>query len=80
MRSFVVAGSAGCFLLVLILGNFLFGWLIFKPLTWILIEVFLCVCFRWYAFITGKKIQSGYFKKRNGKFIDVEGKVLDEDE
>lgn len=66
----------GCLLPLLITLNLFFGWLIFKPLYWLLIEIGLIMLFFLQALIFTKKIKVAF--KKNKKIIDVEGEVVDE--
>jgi uncharacterized membrane protein len=67
------AGQAGCLLPILILLNLFFGWLFFKPLTWLMVEVGLILLFILSSFFFIRKVAN--FSRRDNQVIDVEAKV-----
>lgn len=75
-RSVFFASQTGCFLPLLIGFNLFFGWIFFKPLVWLLIEVFLILLFILNAQIVMRKIFSTTSKHDNA--IDVEGEVVED--
>jgi len=77
IKSFVFFSRTGCFLPLLIILNLFFGWLIFKPRYWIIIEAILILLFIINGFIITRKIISTSSKKRDD-VIDVKGEVVEE--
>ena len=67
----------GCFLPLLIIFNFLFGWIFFSIRTWLLIELILFAVLFLYGYILSRKIFSQIDNPtKKVDAIDVEGKVL----
>lgn len=78
MKSVVFFSSTGCLLPLLICANLFLGWLFFKPLDWLLIELALILIFMLNCFIVAKGITSNLSKRDN--VIDVEGQVIKENQ
>lgn len=76
MRSFIVLNQAGCLLPLLIILNLFFGWMIFKPVTWLVIGLILTALFLFNSIITSKKVSS--YSTRYKNVVDVEGKPVDD--
>ena len=76
MSSLLFVSQAGCLLPILILLNLFFGWLFFKPLTWLAIEASLILLFMFNSYILARRISSA--SRKNRKIIDVEGEVQEE--
>jgi hypothetical protein len=77
MKSFIMAGSAGCFLPLLIILNLFFGWLFLPPLYWFLVESVLIVLFLANSAALTRTIFSDAGPHKRDGVIDVEGKVVD---
>jgi glucan phosphoethanolaminetransferase (alkaline phosphatase superfamily) len=75
-NSFFFASQAGCLLPFFIVFNLLFGWMFFKPLPWLLIEVILILSFILTVRIAMSKVFSPPSKRDN--VIDIEGQVVEE--
>jgi len=75
-KSMLFVSRAGCFLPFLIIFNLLFGWMFFKLLAWLLIEVGLVLLFMLSARIAMRKVFSA--PSRRGNVIDIEGEAVDE--
>jgi len=75
MKSVFFIGSSGCLLPLLILINLFFGWMFFKPATWLLIEGILILLFILNSYILIRRVSS--FTKRSN-VVDVEGEVVEE--
>jgi hypothetical protein len=78
MKSFMMVGSAGCFLPLLIILNLFFGWLFLPPLHWLLIEGALIVLFLASSAAMTRTIFSNLNPHKRDGVIDVEGKVVDD--
>jgi len=76
MSSLLFVSQAGCLLPILILLNLFFGWLFFKPLSWLAIEAALIFLFLLNSYILARRISSA--SRKNRKIIDVEGEVQEE--
>ncbi|MCX5711495.1 MAG: hypothetical protein NTY47_00255, partial [Candidatus Omnitrophica bacterium] len=78
-NSFVVFNQSGCFLPFLIVLNLFFGWMFFKPATWLFVEAALAVILLINSWFFVKKIssQTQSRTKRKGS-IDIEAQVLDD--
>jgi len=61
-----------------IIANLFLGWLFFKPLNWLLIELGLILIFMLNFFIVAKRITSNLGKRDN--VIDVQGEVIKENQ
>ena len=76
-KSFVFSSRSGCFLPSLIILNLFFGWLIFEPRYWLIIEAILLFLFMANTYVIGRKIFSSFSKKHDDA-IDVKGEVVEE--
>jgi len=76
MKSIVFMSQAGCLIPLLMMGNLLFGWMFFKPLTWLAIEGILIALFLVNAAFFSRRIASGVSRRSN--VIDVEGEIVEE--
>lgn len=79
----LLRGLPGCLLPVLIIGNFLFGWLFLKFVYWFLLEIVLVWVFSLYVRAALKAAASTFSRtdspvKRTGA-IDVEATVVGDD-
>lgn len=77
-RSTLVLGSTGCFLFMIMLFNFIFGWMFLNFTTWVSVGAVLVLLCIVAAFITTKKASSVFFGSKSGKVIDVEGYVVED--
>ncbi|MBU1727379.1 MAG: hypothetical protein KJ880_07100 [Candidatus Omnitrophica bacterium] len=75
MKSFVFLSRMGCLLPSLIIFNLLFGWVIFRPLHWLLIEVVLVLILVLIGYFGAKNIFSNAPKRDN--IIDIEAEVVE---
>jgi hypothetical protein len=80
MRSLTLISYTGCLLPFLIIFNLFFGWLFFRPLQWLLIELILVCIFVVNSWVMTKKIFSAVSKTNDKGVIDVEGEVVDDKE
>jgi hypothetical protein len=69
---------AGCLLPLLIVLNLIFGWIFFKPGTWLLVELILILLLALNSYFLAKKISS--FPRRQADVIDVKGEVVGDKE
>jgi len=76
LKSIVFFSQAGCLLPLLITANLFFGWMFFKPVAWLLIELILVLLFLLNSSVITRKVKS-FTPGRRG-VIDVEGKVVDD--
>jgi hypothetical protein len=76
IKSFVFLSRTGCLLPLLIFLNLFFGWLIFKPRYWLIIEAILILLFIINGFIITRKIISVSSKRDD--VIDVKGEVVED--
>lgn len=74
-NSIFIVNQAGCLLPLLILLNLFFGWMIFKPFTWLAIGLVLMLVFLLNSIIMTRKISTS--PKRKG-VIDIEGRPIDD--
>jgi len=77
MKSIVFVSRTGCLLPFLIAANLLFGWMLLKPLVWIVAEIVLIGLFIVNSVILAKKILSGD-KPADKGVIDTKGEILKE--
>ncbi|MDD4894887.1 MAG: hypothetical protein PHW54_06215 [Candidatus Omnitrophica bacterium] len=77
LKSFVFLSGAGCLLPALIIFNFLFGWIFFKPLHWLIIEGVLILLFVIKGLLFTRRIISNSPRK-HGNAIDVEAEVVED--
>jgi len=75
IKSFVFLSRTGCLLPSLIILNLFFGWSIFKPRYWLIIEAILLLLFVANTYVITRKIFSG-FPKKHADAIDVKGEVV----
>jgi len=68
----------GCFLPALILLNFFFGWMFFRPLVWLGIEGILILLFVVNFYIIAKRVTSSPTTARGEDIVDVEGEVVED--
>jgi len=67
----------GCFLPLLVIFNFFFGWIFFGFRAWVIMGILLIVVSLAYSYILSRKIVSESDRQARRKdAIDVEGKVL----
>ena len=76
MRSVLVFSQTGCFLPLLFLFNLIFGWMFFKPLTWLAIEGVILLLILINSLLLVRKISS--LTKTKSNVIDIEGEVIEE--
>ncbi|MFA5275623.1 MAG: hypothetical protein WC417_01860 [Candidatus Omnitrophota bacterium] len=76
MKSIFFMSQTGCFLPLLFLFNLFFGWMFFKPLTWLAIEGIILLLILINALILVRKVSS--LQKKHSNVIDVEGEVIEE--
>ena len=76
MRSVLIFSQTGCFLPLLFLINLIFGWMFFKPLTWLGIEGIILLLILINSFLLVRKISS--LTKTRSNVIDIEGEVVEE--
>ena len=77
LKSFVFLSGTGCLLPALIIFNFLFGWIFFKPLHWLIIEAVLILLFIIKGSLFTRRIISASSRKRDNA-IDVEAEVVED--
>ncbi|HNX81789.1 MAG TPA: hypothetical protein PKL77_06545 [Candidatus Omnitrophota bacterium] len=77
-RQVIFFSQAGCLLPGLLIVNFFFGWLIFKPLLWVTIELILFLLFFLTIHMAARKIKS-FISPNDNSVIDIEGQVVDDD-
>ena len=75
-KAMVYIAHAGCLLPILLILNLFFGWLIFKPLIWIGLELVLLLGFVLSSYVFAKSIL--YSRPGNNEAIDVEAEVIEE--
>jgi uncharacterized membrane protein len=56
--------------------NFLFGWLVFKPLHWLITEAILILIFIINGYVITRKIAS--VSRKHTDAVDVEGEIVEE--
>ena len=78
MRSVFLLSRSGCLAPALIILNLLFGWLIFKPLEWLVVGVVLVLLFILNS-LTMVRQMSSPGSSRDSRVIDVEAEVIKED-
>lgn len=73
--------QTGCFLPFLIIFNFFFGWIFFRPLIWLLIELVLIAAFLVNVFLLKRNILRMNIPKQSvdSDVVDIEAEVEDED-
>jgi len=76
MKSVLIFSQTGCFLPMLFLFNLIFGWIFFKPLTWLAIEGIILLLILINSLLLVKRISS--LAKTKSNVIDVEGEVVEE--
>jgi len=74
-NSFFFINQTGCLLPLLITFNFFFGWMFFKPLTWLCVGGILILLFILNSYIFAKRIRR--FSPKQDNVIDVKGEVVD---
>ena len=72
----IYISQIGCLLPALILLNLLFGWIFFKPVTWVCIGGILILLFIINSYIFVRRIAA--LSSKQGKIIDIEGEVVKE--
>lgn len=77
--SFIFISRTGCLLPLLIISNLFFGWLIFKPGQWLLIEGFLVLFFIINSFIFTRYVSS-LSSNKHSKIIDVDVEVVEDNQ
>ena len=77
IKSFIFFSRTGCLLPLLIILNLFFGWLIFEPRYWLIIEAILLFLFMANTYVIGRKIFSSFSKKHDDA-IDVKGEVVED--
>lgn len=75
-QSIFFVQQTGCLLPFLIVFNLFFGWMFFRPLPWLLIEVVLVLLFILNVRMMIRKIFSS--TAEHGNVIDTEGEVVEE--
>ena len=76
MRSVLIFSQTGCFLPLIFLINLIFGWMFFKPLTWLAIEGVILLLILINSLLLVRKISS--LTKTKSNVIDIEGEVIEE--
>jgi hypothetical protein len=76
MRSVLIFSQTGCFLPLLFLINLIFGWMFFKPLTWLAIEGVILLLILINSLLLVRRISS--LTKTKSNVIDIEGEVVEE--
>ena len=76
MRSVLIFSQTGCFLPLIFLINLIFGWMFFKPLTWLAIEGVILSLILINSLLLVRKISS--LTKTKSNVIDIEGEVIEE--
>lgn len=78
---FIWTGSSGCLLPFLIIFNLLFGKLIFNSTSlWLGIEAILILIFMIKIKIMARKASRYFSHKRQGKVVDIQGQVVEEEQ
>jgi hypothetical protein len=76
MKSIFFVSQTGCLLPLFILFNLFFGWMFFKPFTWVLIEGALILLFMLNSYILARQVAK--FTAKRDNVVDVEGEVVED--
>ena len=76
VKSHTFFSYGGCLLPLLIISNLFFGWMFFRPKTWLSIEGVLILLFIINSYVLARRISSFSFKAHEA--IDVEGEVIED--
>jgi hypothetical protein len=78
MKATVILANTGCLLPLLIILNFLFGWLFLELRHWLLVEAVLVLVFILNSYIMARRLFRS--PKHAEGVIDVEGEVVEDKE
>jgi len=79
-KSILLISQTGCLLPLMILFNLFFGWMFFKPLTWVSVEGILILLFIINSYVLARKISSSASSLRRSNVVDVEGEVVEKED